>query len=106
MPELYRRPRRRRGGVTEDDFTDEAAVRAAVAEVRSRYASIDAAESSDEWRALSRRVLRWVLRTWRGLPVVAPESRAIRCARIYLRRPGLLPPLPPALSRLHEGEEE
>jgi hypothetical protein len=96
MPELRRRPLRRRGGAATDDFTSEEDVRAAVAALRAAHATLAEAEASEEWRGLSRRVARWVLRTWRGLPVVAPEEAAVKIARAYLRRPEFLPELPPA----------
>jgi hypothetical protein len=96
MPELHRKPRRRLDrGASEGDFTSEVEVRAAVAALRAAHATVAEAEASPEWPALHRRVTRWVLRTWTGLPVVSPEESARACARVYLVRPEFLPGMPP-----------
>jgi hypothetical protein len=104
MPELHRRPRRRlnRGGRADGDFTCEREVREAVAALRAAHATVAEAEVSAEWRALSRRVARWILRTAKALPFNSPEGAALAIARVYLRRPELLPAMPPG--DFDEGE--
>jgi hypothetical protein len=64
--------------------------------VWAAHPTIQAAEGSPEWRALRRRVARWILRTARALPFNSPEEAALAIARLYLRRPELLSALPPA----------
>lgn len=97
MPERHRRPRRRLDRGVDSDFSSEREVREVVAQLRARYETTAEAEATDEWRALHRRVTRWVLRTATGLPPVRPEDHAHRIALIYLRRPEFLPAPPPQL---------
>ena len=87
--------RRYRRSGSAPDFTDEAAVRAAAAEVRSLYETAAEAEESPEWRELRPRVARWVLATSFDMPAVGAEEVALKIARIYLVRPEILPQLPP-----------
>jgi hypothetical protein len=94
MPTIDRRPRARaRKGVGREDFTTEREVRAAVAAVRDAFSTLDEAEASEEWRTLRARVMRWALEGWQR-PSREPDWPA-KIARLYLRRPALLPPLPP-----------
>jgi hypothetical protein len=92
MPTIDRRPRARaRRGIGRADFTDERDVRAAVKIVRDAFPTLDAAEASDQWRVLRPRVARWALESW-AHPARYDNAWPLRIARIYLRRPELLPP--------------
>lgn len=93
MPELYRKPRRRRGGRAAD-FTTEQEVRQRCAELRSRYATAQEALASAEWRALRPNVARWVLASLAKKP--GDDAWALRVADIYVRSPHFLPALPVA----------
>jgi hypothetical protein len=105
VPESHRKPRRRldRNG-TEGDFISERECREAVAALRAAHATLREAEASPEWRALHRRVTRWLLRTAKGLPAVSPEDAAREIAKVYLRRPEFLPAFPPG--DFDEGETD
>jgi hypothetical protein len=77
------------------EFESESEVRAAVAAARNSCSTLDAAEASDEWRALRPFVARWVSNRF-ARPVTSDPAWSDHVTVIYLRRPHLLPALPPA----------
>jgi hypothetical protein len=95
MPTIDRRPRARaKKGVGREDFANEREVRAAVNTVRDAFPTLETAEASDEWRVVRARVARWARERW-AHPARSDDTWPLRIARIYLRLPELLPPLPP-----------
>jgi hypothetical protein len=76
------------------ELQSEASIRAAVAEVRDSFATLDEAELSPAWLRLRPAVEKWALEGW-AKPNTSDPEWPRRIARIYLRRSELLPPIAP-----------
>ena len=88
MPTIDRRPRRRLHSARNPDFTSEIEARAAAVECRA----LAEPERTEACRSLRPRLVRWIVET---APTRVSAEQAEAISLVYLRRPELLPILPP-----------